>query len=157
MRRIAFASIFPNRFVALFAAIRRCRMAGTCFAVTLLVVSSAGAQANDRMIVRVRSALPDSVASVLMDVGRPANQRLDPGIDGEMAMRSFCGGSVTNQYRLRFIALNGGPGALLATTKAWPDRVFPACAHVQRNVDVAVEPTDTPAKLLSRELGPADK
>ena len=113
------------------------------------------ATASEYLMLRATSVLPDSVAEVLEDIATPQTLTVGAKASVEAAIRTHCGGSVSNHYRSSFVSLNQArhPSPLLAAS-ASRDMQFPPCPRIWRtSVPVPVQTADSLNSLLARELG----
>lgn len=103
--------------------------------------------------IRASAVLPDRVQDAIDAVAEPTAGMLPAREDPAVFLRRFCG-SVSNSYLERFALANR---AILASPRAPQARqaevLLPACAQVQRNVEVRRMPGETIGDLMQRSLG----
>ena len=116
-------------------------------------VQAQAEEAIREITIRASAVLPDRVQDAIDAVAEPTTGILPAREDPAVFLRRFCG-SVSNSYLERFALANR---AILASPRAPQTRqvevLVPACAQVQRNVELRRMPGETIGDLMQRTLG----
>lgn len=128
------------------------------FSVAATGAGMAGAQpapVSQTITIHASQALPKSVQDLLVRFGEPRTVPIAAGADPYAEVRSYCGGSVTNEYLGHVAKLN--TGFIMNADPAQRMLMIPPCVRLAKNKEVEVLPKDSADSFLMRSVGVSQK